>query len=140
MLLIFLLSAQAAEQSSQLSNGITESIIAVIGKLIPTGFTAENMNHIVRKCAHFFAYFVLGILTANALRSSGLRGFRLIAAALLVCVLYAVSDEIHQLFVPGRGCQATDVLIDSAGALIGTVIVGSLSGKGMRRKVKAQHE
>jgi VanZ family protein len=35
------------------------------------------------------------------------------------CVLYAVSDEVHQLFVPGRGAQVTDVLIDNAGAFVG---------------------
>jgi len=39
--------------------------------------------------------------------------------SLIFCLFYAASDEIHQLFVPGRGAKATDVLIDGIGALIG---------------------
>ena len=40
-----------------------------------------------------------------------------------VCVIYAMSDEFHQLFVPGRTCKLTDVLIDSSGSLLGICIV-----------------
>ena len=42
--------------------------------------------------------------------------------ALLICVLYAVSDEVHQIFVPGRGAEVKDVLIDSAGASVGVLM------------------
>jgi VanZ family protein len=62
---------------------------------------------------------MLGILVVNALTASGVKGFKGIVIAFLICVLYAVSDEVHQLYVPGRGCQITDVLIDSGGALAG---------------------
>ncbi len=130
MALIFFLSAQVAEQSDQLSTGITEKIVAIIENVIPNaGLVAETMNHVVRKNAHFFSYLMLGVLTANALRSSGMRGFKGVAAAFAICAIYAASDEIHQLFVPGRSGQFTDVLIDSAGALIGSGIVGILSRK-----------
>ena len=43
----------------------------------------------------------------------------MIGLSLFVCVLYAISDEVHQLFVSGRGAQVKDVLIDSAGAIVG---------------------
>ena len=43
----------------------------------------------------------------------------MIGLSFLVCVLYAISDEVHQLFVPGRGAQVKDVFIDSAGAIVG---------------------
>ena len=43
--------------------------------------------------------------------------------ALLAATVYAASDEIHQAFVPGRGSAVTDVLLDSAGALCGILIV-----------------
>jgi VanZ family protein len=76
-------------------------------------------NRILRKNAHYFAYLVLGILVINALRISGVKGWRVCVLALGICVLYAVSDEVHQLFVPGRGGQVRDVLIDSAGATVG---------------------
>ena len=130
MALIFFFSAQVAEQSDQLSTGITEKIITIIKNVIPdAGLIVETMNHVVRKYAHFFVYLMLGVLTANALRSSGMRGLKGLALAFAICVLYAASDEVHQLFVPGRSCQLTDVLIDSTGALIGSGIVGILSGK-----------
>ncbi len=130
MALIFFLSSQVAEQSNQLSTGITEAIVNTIEKIIPDSeYAVEGLNHIVRKNAHFIAYLVLGALTVNALRSSGVHGYKGIIAALIICVIYAASDEIHQLFVPGRGGQVTDVLIDSAGALIGSGIIGILCRK-----------
>ena len=48
------------------------------------------------------------------------KGVRAIAMALGICII--VSDEVHQLFVPGRGAQVKDVLIDSAGAIVGICI------------------
>lgn len=140
MALIFYFSAQVAEQSDRLSEGITEKIVAAIGKINPDAkFVVESMNHLVRKYAHFFVYLVLGVLMVNAFRSSGIPGCKGIIAALAVCVLYAVSDEIHQLFVPGRSGQFTDVLIDSAGAAIGAFITvmirrksRNVQSKGMR--------
>jgi VanZ family protein len=140
MALIFFFSAQAAEQSDQLSTGITKKIIEAVEKVIPgSGLVAESMNHIVRKNAHFFAYLVLGALTVNAFITSGVRGFRGIAAALIACVLYAASDEIHQLFVPGRSGQVTDVLIDSAGAAVGAAIAGIIRRKPRKKKIEANN-
>jgi len=43
--------------------------------------------------------------------------------AFLICVIYAISDEIHQLFVPGRTGQLKDVIIDSSGSFVGIAIV-----------------
>jgi VanZ family protein len=133
MALIFFLSSQPADQSNELSTGITEAIAKVVEKVIPgTKVITGELNHIVRKNAHFLAYLILGILTMTALRNSGAGISKSFLLAMLVCVLYAASDEIHQLFVPGRGCQFTDVLIDSAGALVGSGII-SIAGA-IRRK------
>ena len=44
---------------------------------------------------------------------------KLVLLSLLICFLYACSDEIHQLFVPGRSGEARDVLIDTLGACLG---------------------
>ena len=52
---------------------------------------------------------------------------------LLIGFLYAVSDEIHQYFVPGRAMQARDVLIDTAGVLLGIWFVRGI----MRREIRA---
>lgn len=120
MALIFYLSHQPATKSNGLSTGITEKIVEIVEKVASNiKFDIGRFNHIIRKNAHFFAYLVLGTLVANGLRSVGLIGYKAIGFALLIYMFYAISDEIHQLFIPGRGGQVKDVIIDSAGAVVG---------------------
>jgi len=143
MILIFILSAQPAAQSSGLSKKVTEIIIEIVHQWIPLDIESSTMldlaskyNHTVRKLAHFFAYFILAILVMNATIKSGVRGAKGIIIALLICVFYAISDEVHQLFVPGRGGQVKDVLIDSAGASFGVVIYISMNSIVNRLKIR----
>ncbi len=130
MALIFNLSSQVAEQSNQLSTGITKVVVKTVKKVVPnTNFDIESFNHIIRKSAHFFAYLVLGMLVINALKRSGEIDTRSVLIALGICILYAVSDEVHQLFIQGRGPGVKDVFIDSAGASVGiwvSVIISRL--------------
>jgi VanZ family protein len=65
----------------------------------------------VKKGAHFLAYLLLAILARRALGHSGW--------ALLWTAVYAVTDEIHQTFIPGRQGSVVDVLIDCAGGVTG---------------------
>lgn len=76
-----------------------------------------------------FIYLGLGILTINALRRNGTKGYKRIVFALPICILYAASDEIHQIFVPGRAAQVKDVFIDSAGASVGILMYWVISRK-----------
>lgn len=124
MTLIFYLSHQPATESNELSIGITEKITGIVDKAIPNTINTNirNLNHIIRKYAHFFAYLVLGILTFNGLKDSGIAGGRGFILALIICILYAISDEIHQLFIPGRSGQVTDVVIDGMGSLVGVIL------------------
>jgi len=120
MLLIFNLSSQVREKSNNLSKGLTEIVVETVEKVVPEAdFDIDKFNHLLRKNAHFFAYLILGVLVMNALRRSGIKGLKVFVFSLGICVLYAVSDEVHQLFVPGRGGQVRDVFIDSAGAIVG---------------------
>lgn len=120
MILIFNLSSQVAKESNSLSKGITEIVIETIEKATQkTDFDVSKFNSLLRKNAHFFVYLVLGILVMNAIRRSGLYGVRGFILVLGICILYAISDEVHQLFVPGRGPQVEDVLIDSVGTIVG---------------------
>ena len=126
MMVIFYFSHQPATQSSHLSSGITQMMMNALEKMLPgVAFDVESFHHLVRKNAHFFVYLVLGLLVANGLRSSGVKGYRRIGLAMIICMAYAMSDEIHQLFIPGRAGQIKDVLIDSSGALVG-VFIGAL--------------
>lgn len=103
---------------------------------------AARIDHPVRKTAHAAEYAVLGFLAAGAcagaagternagrVESSGASGrtgegarrkfLKGMLLPWLIASLYAASDEIHQLFVPGRSGQLSDVILDSAGALAG---------------------
>ncbi|MCK9267718.1 MAG: VanZ family protein [Alkaliphilus sp.] len=122
MVLIFNFSSQVAEQSNALSSGITETVIKIIEKIAPKTAAKMNMgklNHLIRKNSHFFLYLVLGALFVNAIGQSKICGIRGVIITLLFCSFYAISDEVHQLFVPGRGAQVRDVFIDIAGTVVG---------------------
>lgn len=87
--------------------------------------TMAEVQFYLRKAAHVSEYAILAALLYRALGNTILRGRALLSAAivLLVCSLYAVTDEFHQSFVPSRTASARDVAIDSAGALIGLLII-----------------
>ena len=124
MVLIFNLSSQAAMESNKLSTGVAMFVMRIAQKVAPgADFDVHRLNHLLRKNTHFFAYLVLGMLTANVLGRIGRRGLGRAVSALGICILYAVSDEVHQLFVPGRGPGLRDVLLDSAGAALGIVFL-----------------
>ncbi|HOJ11795.1 MAG TPA: VanZ family protein [Clostridiales bacterium] len=140
MSLIFYLSHQPAAKSSELSTSITEVIIDTIETVAPqVKIEKGDLHYIVRKNAHFFYYLVLGILVVNALRRSGIYGYKSILLALLICILYAVSDEAHQIFIPGRSGEIRDVIIDSTGSnvgIFGYLVVSWVAGSRNRKVVR----
>ncbi len=128
MLGIFIMSAQTGDRSGGMSLGIVEAVLKWIGQWLHLSDNAqiniELLHVLLRKSAHFMAYLILAILVRRlvAVDKFGLykrQTFAMVAITLMVCTLYAVSDEWHQSFVPGRGPGVVDVLIDSAGALLG---------------------
>jgi VanZ family protein len=117
---IFMFSNQPAADSKELSSGITEFVLTAIEKISPEiSGHVDTLHHIVRKNAHFTIYLILGALALNALRTSGIRGSRSVISALAICIIYAATDELHQLFIPGRSGEVKDVFIDSSGAIAG---------------------
>lgn len=123
MAVIFNLSAQVAEQSNQLSTNVTEVVVKTVETVAPKAeIDIRSLNNVIRKNAHFFSYLLLGVLVMNAFRRSGITIYKSIIFSFIVCVLYAASDEIHQMYVPDRGAQIKDVLIDSSGVVIGLLI------------------
>lgn len=73
--------------------------------------------------AHFCEYTLFGALLANALHASGVRAGRAWLAAIVCASAYGVTDEIHQLFVPGRACDPVDWIVDTCGATLGATVV-----------------
>ena len=121
MAIIFKLSAQPGEQSNLLSTKVT-TIIVSLAKLFRPDVNVVSLNYFIRKCAHFLAYLVLGIIVLFAMRRIGFSGKKGILWTLLICISYAITDELHQGVVPGRTPKLMDVLIDSSGASLGISI------------------
>ena len=120
--IIFYLSSQPATQSAHLSTGVKNELLSILAHCIPgiENMEFRSLDFYIRKNAHFIAYFILGTLTLFALVQSEAR--KPANLALLICLLYAISDEFHQLFIPGRSGQFRDVLIDGAGAVLGVLL------------------
>lgn len=123
MAVIFYLSHQPGSASSDLSSGVVATLLDFIDQIAPgLELNVESFHTFVRKNAHFMAYLFLSLLSLNAWNSSGYRGWKRLFLGFGMCVLFAVTDEIHQLFIEGRSGEVTDVLIDSTGAAVGAVI------------------
>ena len=120
MLLIFTMSSFDATESANQSNFIV-NIINNIFKIE----NIELLSFIIRKLAHFTEYLILGFLTINMLNKNDISKKYLLS--ILICIIYATSDEIHQIFVPGRACQIRDVLIDSIGSITGVYLYKLIS-------------
>ncbi|SUY45554.1 phosphotransbutyrylase [Clostridium putrefaciens] len=120
MILIFYFSSQIGEVSSEKSK-IVIYMFNVLGLDLNTYF-GNIATLIVRKMAHFTEYFILFILTYNVVKYYFKKG-KLFFISYIITVSYAMTDEFHQLFVPGRAGALKDVLIDSTGGLFGILIV-----------------
>jgi len=88
---------------------------------------------IVRKGAHFTIYMLLGLFWLSLVKEFRVLDIKSIVFVALVCLLYAISDEVHQLFVSGRSGQVSDVIIDFLGSGCGICIYYIFSM--LRRKV-----
>ena len=129
MATVFALSGQTAEESSETSDGFLVQALRIVipdyDGLTETEKTEliEKYTFIERKAAHFSVYMLMGVAAATAMTCYDVTALTAGSTAFIICGLYSVTDEVHQYFVPGRACEARDVLIDSAGALVGIVIL-----------------
>jgi VanZ family protein len=86
--------------------------------------TLELMHTVLRKTAHLFNYFILGLLLNHALRGED-RAWKLKWAiwAVIIAAGYASLDEFHQSFVPSRNASPWDALIDTVGASAAQIVL-----------------
>ena len=126
--IIFFFSSQEASESTQTSSlfitgfvkffdfndALTEMQIKEI---------AVNLTKIVRKGAHFSIYAFLSLLLSLLINEYQVHGWKMTKLSTMICFFYACSDEIHQMFVPGRSAQISDILIDTLGAFSGAVFL-----------------
>ena len=128
MALIFSFSNQKDVDSSKVSDDFIDRTVVKIYKIFNENITKEKENEIIekytypiRKLAHYTLYFILGILSFLVVKDYSINK-KLIIYSLLICFLYACSDEFHQLFIIGRSARVLDVMIDTFGSLCGISI------------------
>ena len=113
MVLIFYLSNQSGYISGNESSNIIYNTLNFFYKLFH--ISNVNLNDIVniihnpiREVMHFLEYFILALLLINALGKKYIEIF-------MICFIYSITDEIHQLYVPNRSFQYLDLIIDGLG-------------------------
>ena len=139
MTVIFMFSSSGSVKSNNTSGQVISSAISVKDKVTSKETKPEakkkivkKLNYSVRKSAHVFEYFILGILSLNVFDAFNVK--RKVLFAIILCILYASSDEFHQLFT-GRTASVTDVLLDSAASIVGIYLLNFIFSR--RKKGRA---
>lgn len=125
MITIFTFSSKNTTESNGTSKGLIKYFIhtyeEVFDKDINDEKVISKINYPVRKIAHYSIYLLLGIFIYNIFLLTGVKHKVLIS--ILVCMIYAITDETHQLFVSGRTGQVLDVFIDTIGSLTSILLI-----------------
>lgn len=131
MMIIFGFSAQTAAQSDEVSSSVSVHMIETANEMFELGLTqeqigwyAQEIEHLVRKLAHMAEYAILGILSASCALGYWSWGKKAAIGSFLFAACYAVTDEVHQLYVAGRTGSVWDICIDSAGVFLGLFFFG----------------
>ena len=131
ILCVFFVIFGFSNQNSQTSGGTSQKVTEAITKNIKKiqdleqnerKIVIDKIENVIRKIAHDSIYTLLGLLLMGLMSTFKIKEMDKIAVSLIIGVLYASTDEIHQAFVPGRGAQITDVILDSMGVLTGIFI------------------
>jgi len=145
MIIIFCFSAQPVIASSKSSQYIVTIILNIYEKIVNTPFLDKIriqkmgiIEHIVRKGAHFSEYAVLAGMIMLHWAVWKKKGKEWMALSIFLSALYAITDEFHQIFVPGRAGRVTDVLIDTSGAITGMLIFCILSLLNQKRIIRKE--
>lgn len=110
--LIFSFSCDTGEESAEFSMNFISRFFELLMKYIP--------HEVFRKIAHFCEFASLGFSLGGSIKFTFDKNN--VFYSWIPGILYAVSDEIHQIFVPGRACRAFDVFVDSGGVLTGILV------------------
>ena len=137
MCLIFYFSNENSTESTNKSRGIINST-NIVEKYESTEERKEELLETVdvyfRKFAHGLVYLVLSILVCFLVNEYKLDIKKILLIAFIVCFIYSCSDEIHQLYVPGRSGEIRDIIIDNIGSLMGLIIFYLVKVKKWRKQ------
>lgn len=124
--IIFFFSNENHNSSDSLSKGFINNSIKVYEKLsgksvdINKKKIVEKLNYPVRKIAHYSIYFILGLFVYQILLYLNVK--HKIIFSILICMIYATTDEFHQIFIDGRTPKVFDILIDTIGSTTSILI------------------
>lgn len=136
MIFIFSMSNKNGEASSDISSSLIKKSVQIITRIKDEKKLDEiskKYSFIVRKSAHFCEYFILAILVMNVLINFGINKHLVIYTSLF-CIVYAISDEVHQLFISDRSGQVSDVILDSTASIISSYLFRKIYLRGKRGK------
>ena len=133
-IIIFSFSAVPATASTKQSKGLTYNVIKLLNgnKLTEKELVklTKRVNPVIRKIAHFSIYMILAIFTYMFIEELNIKSKsekerlrKNILYTCIFCLIYAIFDEIHQIYVPGRTGKIIDVIIDTLGACMGITII-----------------
>ena len=126
--IIFGFSSQNGEQSGGISRKVTEIILKASSNYNKLEEEKKEIilyktESIIRKVAHFSIYTVDGFLLMGLLSTYKIQDKWRLIMTIGIGILYAMSDEFHQSFSPGRTPKVTDVYIDTLGIIVGALLV-----------------
>ena len=126
--IIFGFSSQDGETSGGLSRSITNKILQLSSKY--NNLEQEEKDQvfyrtekIIRKIAHFSIYTLVGLLLMGLLSTYKIKENCRMILSIVLGMIYAISDEIHQGFSPGRSPRIADVYIDTLGVILGILVI-----------------
>jgi len=125
---IFGFSAQDGEESGSISKKITIFIVEILSKIKDMNYELKldyisKIEPLIRKLAHFSIYTVVGLSMMGFMCTFNIKDIFKISITSFIGLVYAISDEIHQSFIPGRSPKLFDVGIDFLGVLTGIFIM-----------------
>ena len=123
MVTVFYFSAQHSEESSSLSGGITIKVLKTLKINVENEEQVETIETVIRKLAHYAIYLLGGVLILSHINLYDIKNNKKVLISQAIGTIYAITDEIHQIYVPGRNGEIRDVIIDSLGVITGIGIV-----------------
>ena len=126
MIVVFIFSSEVGNESSVTSGNTIRAIFTFFCNDIEYTKLEQIIDifqPLVRKIAHLTLYTIGGFFIYNFLYRFKLNKNKKITLSFLIGAIYAITDEIHQFFVPGRSSSMLDVFIDSVGIIIGIILL-----------------
>lgn len=142
MILIFAFSSRtgnvSSEDSGRVGRFVGETFVPTFNDWSKEKQQAfvDKVDHPIRKTAHATEYAILGMLLCGAIYDRKKQRRMRTILPWIIGTLYAATDEFHQLFVPGRSGQITDVMLDSTGVLVGVFLIYMIWNHRIQKKIR----